>query len=687
MIAHQIRRYVLARLAGTPADEPSPASPHPRGNHTPPGAAPTPGTTSALNAVSAPDGEADPEGADAFTQGGIGVGARLVRTDGGLVAVLAVTGYPDRVYPGWLAGLLAHPGLLDVSVHVGPIDPIVARDRLKRRRGRLASGLNHDHEHGRVLDPTEEAAEDGAADLATVIARSQGRVYTLGLYLAVHAPDAGSLADEVDAVRQLAASLQLDARPVSYRQLDGWRACLPVGLDRLGAHRVMDTDPIAASFPFASDELPGLDPVSRSAPEGVFYGFAPTSAGLIFHDEFTGENFNSVTLGPSGSGKSYLAKATLLRSLYRRVHGHHVQAITVDPEDEYTPLTRAVGGVVVRMGGPGVVINPLDLPIHHRPDAAPYAHPDTVRRRALFLHTFISVLLGVELDPTTRAVLDDACATTYACAGIHPDRPDTWVRPAPILADLAAALAEHSDPPGPALAAHLRPYVAGAWAGLFNGPTTTPATSGAARLVSWSLRDLPDELRAPGTLLVLDHIRRQIDDPTDRRPRIVVLDEAWLLMSQPVAAAWLKRLFKGDRKKWAAARFVSQDVDDVLASELGRAILNNSATTILMRQEPQTIDEITRLYGLTAGEQQFLLRAQQGEALLITPTRRVAVKVVASTVEDRLITTDPAQRAALGNDDADTYIELPHHPPNPSRNHRQGQGYGRGDVSGRERLS
>jgi type IV secretory system conjugative DNA transfer VirD4/TraG family protein/uncharacterized protein DUF87 len=664
VIAHQIRRLLLGRLTHTPTHRPRPTDPrhnHPRGRHD---------RTPALETEPAASSGPDPAEGDEFTPSGIAVGARVVSTDDGLVAVLAITGYPAAVFPGWLSGLLAHPGMLDVSLHIGPIDPIIACDRLKRRRNRLAAGLNHDAAHGRVLDPAEEAADDGAADLATAIARSQARVYTTAIYLAVRAPDADTLADEVDAVRKLAASMLLDARPVSYRQLDGWRACLPVGLDRLGAHRVMDTDPLAASFPFASDELPGPDPVSSQAPAGVFYGFAPESNGLVFYDEFSAENFNTVVLGPSGSGKSYLTKATLLRSLYRRIHGHHVQAVVVDPEDEYTPLANTVGGVVVRVGAPGVRINPLDVPIHHRADGGRHAHRDALTLRSLFLFTFISVLLGVELDPTTRAVLDDACATTYARAGIDPDQPGTWERPAPILADLAAALADHPDPAAAGLATQLRPYVTGAWSRLFNGPTTIPATSlgAGARLVSWSLRELPDELRVPGTLLVLDHIGRQIDDPADRRPRVVVIDEAWLLMSQPVAAAWLKWLFKGDRKKWVAARFVSQDVDDVLASDLGRAVLNNSATTLLMRQEPQTIDEITRLYGLTAGEQSFLLRAQQGEALLITPARRVAVKIAASPVEDELITTNPAQRAALGGEDTTSYFELPpnHHTPTPT---------------------
>jgi type IV secretory pathway VirB4 component len=657
VIGAHLRRRMLARRTHPHPDTYEPAAPaRPAGPgqwHDPQGSPSEANWDASWEAEPESGAWPDP---DEFTPGGVGVGARVVRHDGGLVAVLAVTAYPDRVYPGWLAALLAHPRRLDVSLHINPIDPLVAKDRLKRRRSRLAAGLSHDAEHGRVADPTAEAADEGAADLAAAIARGQARIFNLSLYLAVHAADAEELAAEVHAVRKLAASLMLDARPASYRQLDAWQACLPVGVDRLAAGRVMDTDPIAAAAPFASDELPGPDPVNPHPPEGVFYGLAPTSNGLVFRDEFAGENYSTVVLGPSGTGKSYFVKASLLRSLYRQVHGHQVQAVTVDPEDEYTPLTHAIGGTVIRIGAPGVRINPLDVPIHEREDGGRHAHRDALARRALFVDTFVSVLLGVELDPTSRAVLDEACAATYARAGIHPDDPDTWLRPAPILADLAAVLAEHPDPAGDTLATQLRPYTVGAWSGVFNGHSTSAPTG---RLVSWSLREMPDELRAPGTLLVLDHIWRQVDDPTQLRPRIVVIDEAWRLMKLPVAAEFLQAMAKTFRKRWAALRFVSQEVIDVLNTDLGLAIIDNADTTILMRQKPQTIDELARLYGLTAGEQSYLLRAGRGEALVITPDHRVAVKILASPVEDELITTDPAQLAELADHDTDSYIELP----------------------------
>jgi type IV secretory pathway VirB4 component len=63
------------------------------------------------------------------------------------------------------------------------------------------------------------------------------------------------------------------------------------------------------------------------------------------------------------------------------------------------------------------------------------------------------------------------------------------------------------------------------------------------------------------------------------------------------------------RKHWAGLTVVTQDIDDVLGSELGRAIVANAATTVLLRQSPQAIDGIAATFTLSEGQRQFLLAA------------------------------------------------------------------------------
>lgn len=593
-----------------------------------------------------------PGGAGVFLPDAVWVGARYVQVGDEWVASFAVTGYPREVHPGWLSPLLTYPARLDVSLHVEPVDPVTAASRLRRQLAKLESDRIYTDTRGRLGDPQVDAATEDAHELAARLARGEGRLFRLGLYITVHAPTEDSLGEEVAALRALTASLLLDAKPTTYRALQGWVTTLPLGLDLIGMNRTFDTAALAAAFPFTSPDLPPADPTSLAAPAGVLYGYTLGSQGLVHWDRFACDNHNAVVLGRSGAGKSYLVKLELLRSLYRGV-----EAFVIDPEDEYTRLASAVGGTLVRLGAPGVRLNPFDLPLCVTPDGRRSAPADALSRRSLFLHTVLEVLLGVALSAPERAVADRAITTTYQQAGISTD-PRTWTRPAPTLPDLRHTLATLDDaqPSGRELAARLHPFTDGAFSGLFTGPTSTRPDG---HLVVFSLRELPEELKPIGTLLTLDAVWRQVSNPAIRRPRLVAVDEAWLLMAQPAGAAFLFRMAKAARKHWAGLTVATQDSADLLGSDLGQAVIANAATQILLRQAPQALDQITRTFALSDGERRFLAAADRGAGLLSAGTHRVAFQALASASEHFLITTDPAELdadAAAGSGAGDAAV-------------------------------
>ncbi|MCP2320966.1 Type IV secretory pathway, VirB4 component [Nocardia amikacinitolerans] len=584
------------------------------------------------------------EGLDRFAPESLTIGTRHLEIGSDWTATLAVTGYPREVTAGWLAPLLSHPGRVEVAVHIDPIDPATAATRLRRQQARLESSRMHDVSRGRLTDPQVDVAVEDAADLSARVARAEARLFRVGVYLSVHADTEAELADEVAAVRALAASLLVDTCTLSYRAAQAWATTLPLGLDLIRVQRTFDTTALAAAFPFDSPQLPAPDPAQATRPHGVLYG-RDAASGLLFVDRFSPEahNHNLVILGRSGAGKSYLVKTEILRSLYRGI-----EQVVIDPEDEYRRLAAAVGGTHIRLGTAEGRLNPFDLEIHTRPDGHRTAPTDALTRRKLFLHTLIHVLLG-DQNPALRAALDTALAATYAAAGITDD-PATWTRPAPTLSGLRDQLGRLATPAAGELAAALHPFVGdGAYAGLLDGPTTTHPEGG---LIVFSLRELPEELKTIGTLLVLDATWRRVSSPANRRPRMITVDEAWLLMRQPAAAEFLFRAAKSFRKHWAGLTIATQDSADVLSTELGRAIVSNAATQILLRQAPQAIDEVAAAFRLSEGEQQFLLSAARGSGLLaVGGTDRAVFGSLASPTENALITTSPKFADSFGNPD------------------------------------
>ncbi|MBL1102825.1 VirB4 family type IV secretion system protein, partial [Streptomyces coffeae] len=543
------------------------------------------------------------------------------------------TGYPADVTPGWLAPLLNFPGHLDIALHIEPVPNPVAAAGLKKQRARLESSRRGGLDKGHLDDPEVEAAAADAAELAYRIARGEGRLFRVGLYMTVHAADEDTLAEQVAAVRAVAESLLMTVAPTTYRALPGWLATLPLGIDTLKVRRTFDTAALAACFPFTSPDLPMQ---SQQVEDGsrVLYGLNAVSGTPVLWDRFGCDNYNSITLARSGAGKSYLTKLELLRLLFTGV-----TASVIDPEDEYVRLAETVGGQVIALGADQGRLNPFDLPSHD----VTGGREDVLTRQVLFLHSFLAVLLHSPLDGPDKAVLDRAILRTYHQAGITADS-RTWTRTPPVLADLAAVLAKDGGTAAVELAERLTPYVTGSHAAVFNGHSTA---STAGHLVVFALRQLPEEVKAPAMLLALDAIWRQVTALGRQGKHLVVVDEAWLLMRDPAGARFLFRMAKAARKYWTGLAVVTQDADDVLTSPLGRAVVANAATQILLRQAPQAIDTISESFRLSHGEREFLLSAVRGEALLLAGERhKVALMSVAAPGEHQIITTDPGELAA-----------------------------------------
>ncbi len=550
---------------------------------------------------------------------------RRIRAGETWCGTFAVVGYPREVAPGWLSPLLAYPGPVDVALHVDPVENAEAARHLRRQLARFESTRRIEARQERLEDPQIEAAAEDAAELAGELARGEGRLFRVGLYVTVRAPTEEALEREAHRVRSLCASLLLDTRPVTFRALQGWITTLPLGMDAVRLRRTFDTKALAAAFPFASAEL--------EAAGGVFLGRNDTTGGLIFVDRFALENHNQVILARSGAGKSYLAKLQILRSLYGGV-----EVLVIDPENEYGRLARAVGGSVIRLGGSGERLNPLDL--------AEAGKPEALTDQALFVHALVSSLLG-EVSSGEKAPLDRAILAAYEGAGITSD-PRTHARPAPVLADVVARLRQ--DPGGLSLAGRLDPYVSGSHRSLFDGPTTVRADG---HLVVFSLRDLSEELKTGGTLMALDAIWRKVARG-ERRPRVVVVDEAWWLLGagRDAGARFLQRLAKSARKHWCGLTTITQDAADVLSSELGQAVVTNAAHQVLLGQSPQAMEALARAFNLSEGEQSYLLTCDRGQGILAVGTERAALQVVASEAEHRLATSDPAEIAALEGEES-----------------------------------
>lgn len=533
-------------------------------------------------------------------------------------ATLFVAGYPRFVSANWLAPLINFDHSMDISMFVYPVEGKSVLDDLRRKIAEMEAEISTDIQRGKIVDPATQAKLEDARALQEQLVKGIERFFQFGLYVTIPATSLEELNRVSKQVESTLGSLLIVSKHAILQMEDGFKTTLPLCVDKLKISRNMDTTSLATTFPFTSSEL--------TANEGIMYGLNEHNGSLIIFDRFTLENANSVIFAKSGAGKSYLVKLEALRSLM-----FGTEILVLDPEAEYQALAEAVGGEFISFGFDSPAkINPFDLSTVFEEGE------NELGLKILSLHSLFKVIMG-QLTASEEATLDRALVLTYKMKGITPD-PATQKNEPPLMEDLYKALIGMEEPEAKSLADRIEKFVKGSFAGIFDQHSNVEIRN---PFTVFSLKDLEEALRPIAMFIILDFIWNRIK--REMKKRIMIVDEAWYLMKYGDSAAFLYSIAKRARKYWLGLTSVTQDVEDFLVSDYGKAIITNSSIQILMKQSPAAVDKIAQTFYLSEGEKQLLLAADIGEGLFFAGANHVAIKVVASPEEHRLITTKPEE--------------------------------------------
>lgn len=534
---------------------------------------------------------------------------------------LFVAGYPRYVTPNWLSPLISFNHSLDVAMFIYPQDSKEILDNLRRKVGEMEATIQSDVKRGRVVEPSVQVALEDALSLQQQLAKGAERFFQFGLYITVYAQTVEELSHVSNQIQSTLGSLLIMAKKASLQMEEGFKSTLPFCSDRLLITRNMDTTSLATTFPFTTSEL--------TANEGIMYGLNEHNDSLIIFDRFSLENANSVTLGKSGSGKSFMVKLEILRSLM-----FDTEVIVIDPEAEYEKLVAATNGEYIAFSFDSIhKINPFDL------SQVATEGENELGLKILSLHGLLRVIMGT-LTPEEDALLDRALVLTYKQKGITPD-PETQKKEPPLMEDLYKVLVGMEDVASKGLADRIEKFVKGSLIGIFNQHSTINIKN---PFTVFSIRDLSDELRPIAMYIILDFIWTRVK--RDLKKRILIVDEAWYMMKYPDSANFLNSIAKRARKYYLGLSTISQDVEDFLSTELGKTIIQNSSLQILLKQSTAAIEHLAQVFFLSEGEKHLLLSADVGEGLFFAGQAHVAMRVIASEDEHQLATTSPKEKMA-----------------------------------------
>lgn len=555
---------------------------------------------------------------DLISYAGLEESSSYLCIDDRYVRTLFISGYPYVASTGWLSMLINFNHNVDISYHIDTIDALLALPKLNRKITELESTKRAMLRNGRIigselLDPLSSAIE-----LKDKIQRGQEKLFQVSIYITITADSLTELNKTTTLLETVLATRLFYTKTAMFQQLDGLESVLPRGQNMLLQRRNLDSSSAALTFPFVSSEL-----VQES---GILYGINKSNNSLVILDRFSLHNANSIIFAQSGSGKSYTSKVEILRQLMQGT-----RVIVIDPEREYKQLADSVKGTYIKLSTKSKEkINPFDLSISSN------TSKENLSEHVQDLTEIIS-LMAEGLTPEEKASVDKAILQIYKEHSVtrRGRKPKIQKQTYPLFKDFYKAVKALKQK---RLCTRLEKFYTGSLSYVFNADTNINLDN---RLVVFDIKDLPESLRQIMMLVVSNYVKNQVKSHSQKR--LLVIDEGWLLLQHEESARFIAGLVRRARKYYLGVSIITQQANDFLTSEYGKAIASQSSLRILMRQDTTTIKKVASEFNLSEYEERFLLTCEKGEALLIADQTHVAVKIVASEKEHPLITTNPAE--------------------------------------------
>lgn len=555
---------------------------------------------------------------DIIAPSSIEVDFRFVRIGEKFIKTFFVVGYPRFVSAGWLQPVIDFDHQIDISMFIYPTSSPDILSDLKRKIAEMEATVSSQAEQGQVIDPKVTAALEDALGLQEELAKGVERFFLFSLYISVYGESLPAMDSASKLLSTTLSSILLLTKSATLQMEEGFKTTLPIGQDKLFITRNMDTTSLASTFPFTSAML--------TQDKGVLYGLNQQNGSLIIFDRFSLENANEVVLGKSGAGKSYLIKLEVLRQF---MFGSEV--IIVDPEGEYEALTSTLGGEYLSFTPSSPIkINPFDL-------SALYQEGENeLGLKILSLHGLLKIILG-EMNSAQDALLDRTLVLTYQQKGITAD-PATQKNEPPLMEDLYKTLLNTEDTVAKDLAFRLEKFIKGSLSGIFNQQSNLDIKN---PLTVFSVKYLEEELRPIAIHIILDFVWTRVRKTLKKR--VLILDEAWYLMKHEDSASFVYGIAKRARKYYLGLTTATQDVEDFLSTDYGKAVLSNSSLQVLLKQGTSEVDLLSKTFYLSEGEKALLLSAGLGEGLFFAGQNHVGIKVIAASFEHEIITSNPQE--------------------------------------------
>lgn len=441
---------------------------------------------------------------------------------------------------------------------------------------------------------------------------------------------------------------------LQYKQEVAMNAAAPIGINETGEGRHLITKNLAVLVPFNTQEL-------FQQGQSLYYGLNALSNNMIMADRKKLRTPNGVILGTPGSGKSFSAKREILGCFLVT----RDDVLICDPEGEYYPLVKALGGEVVKLAtNSRDYLNPMDIQLSHMNDT------EALKLKSDFLITLCDAIAGGEtgLANDEKGIIDRCIEGIYDEYFKDP-RPENM----PILEDLYNALIQYEPDKAVSrelaldakqkavrIANSLVLYVHGSQ-NYFNHRTNVNSLN---RIVCFDIKDLGKQLKELGMLIVQDAVWNRVSVNRERKISTrYYCDEFHLLLRDKQTAQYSVEIWKRFRKWGGIPTGLTQNVGDFLRSEEIEGILGNSDFVYLLNQNAKDQVILADKLGLSEKQLKHVTNSESGCGLILYNDVVIPFedRYPADTRTYKIMNTKPEGSEGVNRDTAykeeETYVE------------------------------
>lgn len=439
-------------------------------------------------------------------------------------------------------------------------------------------------------------------ELMDAIVNKDQKMFFMTFVIVHFADDLPTLDRDTNTIEALARSRMCTIDTLNWQQENGLNSALPLANNRLSIKRTLITESAAVFMPFTSQEMQHKN--------GMYYGLNAVSRNLIMFNPQNSKNGNAFFLGTPGSGKSTIAKAEMINVLLNTDN----DVIVIDPEAEYHPMAKLLGGQVVRIAAGGEAhVNPMDLDMDYG------GGDDPITLKSDFLISFCETAFGDRygLTATQKSILDRCCRSCYEpFLSTYDPKTNTYDNSKiPTLLDFQEKLDGMSGYDAMQLATSLEIYTRGSL-NIFAHKTDVAYNN---RFVVYDIKDIGSTLTSVGMLVILDNIWNRIMENRRRGKNTwFYIDEIYLLFKNTTSANFLRELYKRARKYGGYPRGITQNVSDVLENDIARTMISNCEFIVMLNQAPLDRANLAELLNISPTQLSHITNAPPGKGLIYT---------------------------------------------------------------------